>query len=177
LKPVNLHTADEIRGALDLDPATGILTWKNPSVHNPYLLGRVFGNIRPDGYLGGRVFGKAYLVHRLVWLHFYGEWPAGELDHIDLDKTNNRISNLREATRSDNIHNTNARKHNKLGVKGIYERQYASGKRYRASIHENGKRRDLGAFLTLLEAKAAYEEAARRAYGSFAGSLARQIRA
>lgn len=87
-----------------------------------------------------------------------------QIDHKDRNGLNNTRANLRIATQSQNSANSKVRSTNKLGVKGVYQQDG----RYRANITVNGKRHDLGMFVTLEEARAAYMEAAKKYFGEFA---------
>ena len=71
------------------------------------------------GYLKIWVHGKTYPCHRMAWLYMYGKLPKDMIDHIDGDKTNNSLSNLREATNSQNQMNRRLGKNNKSGHKGV----------------------------------------------------------
>jgi len=66
---------------------------------------RVLGSCAADGYIAIRIDAGAYLAHRLAWLYVYGEWPTGEIDHINHNRSDNRISNLRDVTGSENSRN------------------------------------------------------------------------
>ena len=87
---------------------------------------------------------KLYLAHRVVWYLHHGEWPSGEIDHINGDTTDNRVSNLRDVTKSVNIKNKAKQSNNKSGFTGVYF-ETASGK-YRAQIKSNGVIKNLGRF-------------------------------
>lgn len=65
-------------------------------------LGTIAGYIKPDGYWRVYIRNKAYYLHRLIWLYHYGKFPSKELDHINGDKSDNRIENLREVSHKDN---------------------------------------------------------------------------
>jgi hypothetical protein len=108
---------------------------------------------------------QAILARSVIWLWMTGEWPPDEIDHRDMDGTNNKWGNLRKATHADNMHNQKPRHHNTSGFKGVHRR--ANGK-WRASIGIDGKRINLGTFSTAAEAGAAYGEAARKLHGEFA---------
>jgi hypothetical protein len=92
-----------------------------------------------------------------------GEWPS-EIDHINLDKADNRWTNLRLATRR--LNNANTRPRGALGVKGVSWNE--ERKKYVAQIRVNGKQTGLGRFDTIEEAKAAYDAAAQLEFGEFA---------
>lgn len=107
-----------------------------------------------DGRGCVRVYGKTYLTHRLIWLLVYGEWPEYEIDHLDRDPMNNKIENLRAATRIENQHNHGVRKDNSSGYIGVYF--FKRDNNYRAQIALNGKRIHLGYYPTAEEAFLAY---------------------
>lgn len=99
--------------------------------------------------------GKSYLAHRLAWLYMTGKHPQWELDHIDRNGRNNAWSNLRLATRKEQMWNLNPR--SKSGYTGVY----AHGKRWRAEITNNYVKIRIGSFPTKEEAIVAYEKAAK----------------
>lgn len=100
-----------------------------------------------------RVDGRRYLAHRLAWLIMTGEWPATEVDHRDTDPGNNAWTNLRLATRSQNMQNRRAAGRNSAtGVLGVSPCR----SRYRAVIKTSGRIRHLGVFATVEAAEAAY---------------------
>lgn len=102
------------------------------------------------------------MVHRLIM-----EPPDGvEIDHVNQDRFDNRRINLRLATRSQNMHNSNAHRNNTSGFKGVY--YYRRHDRWRAVIRIPGKRITLGSFKTAEEAGAAYAAAASKLHGEFA---------
>ena len=111
-----------------------------------------------DGYLVVGVKGKSYRAHRLVWMYVYGEFPDGDIDHINRDKKDNRIKNLRISTKSQNRQNISVQKNNKIGLKGVW--LHAQTKKWCASIGVNGKNKHLGSFDSQKEAAAAYATAA-----------------
>lgn len=163
--------AQELRELLHYDPDTGIFTRiKIVAPQSRIRVGDVAGSKNHDGYwrikLGGRA-GRVYGAHRLAWLYMTGKWPEVEIDHIDLDPSNNRWSNLREANRSTNIANTRRRSDNTSGFKGVY-RGEGKARPWRAEISLHKKRIFIGAFETMEEAKAAYDARAIEHYGEFA---------
>lgn len=117
------------------------------------------------GYIQVRFRKEHYYAHRIVWLMFYGEWPAQLIDHIDRDKSNNRIENLRLASKSqNNVNARRARSDSRSGYRGVHARRG----RWAASIRMNGERRFLGSFASVELAAAAYDSAAREMHGEFA---------
>ena len=158
-------TADRLRELLDYDPATGIFTWR-VARNSRIKAGSVAGGFQ-YGYARIRVDDMLYRSHRLAWLHVYGTWPSGEVDHRDGVKHNNAIDNLRIATDSQNRANIGVQANNHSGIKGVGRRK--SGK-WRAQIMVNKKAYHVGLFDTAEEASAAYAKAAQSHFGSFARS-------
>jgi len=115
------------------------------------------------GYRYIYVDGRRYAEHQLAWLYVFGLWVT-ELDHINRQKDDNRIANLRPATRSQNAANTPAR--GTLNVKGVS--WCNKNRRFRATMRANGEYFHLGYFETIAEAKAAYQTAAVATFGDFA---------
>lgn len=163
MKPRDPYIDPEyLRSALDYDRYTGVFRWKTP--RPKIVVGSIAGQLKHDGYWMIKLDGRMYLAHRLAWLFIYGKWPDEYLDHINMNRSDNRIPNLREATYAQNQHNTKSRKNNTLGFKGVT----AHGRKYRASIRLGGKPTHLGLFATPQEASAAYWAAASSARGDFA---------
>ncbi len=163
-------TAAEVRAALDYDPKNGTFTrrWQaDKSVQwNAHYPGKSAGTRTHEGYIQISVNDRRYRAHRLAWLHFHGEWPDGEIDHIDGDRANNRIANLRLATRSQQTANARRRKTNTTGYKGVSFSRLDGC--YRAYIKHEGRSQCLGKFDTPEEAHAAYVAAAQEHFGEFA---------
>ena len=152
----NIVSADYLRSILAYDADTGVFT-RLVSVSSRAKVGDVAG-CKSNGYIVIRVFGKSRYAHRLAWLYVYGQWPAGDIDHIDGCGTNNRIANLRDVTHSTNMQNLiQATIRNTNGFLGVMR----SRKQWEARILVDGKRRYLGQFDTPELAHAAYLEAKR----------------
>ena len=116
----------------------------------------------PGGYVRIRILGHFCLFHRVVWLLETGEWPDGEIDHINGDRADNRMENLRLVDRSINARNMGRRSDNKSGVAGVH---WNSRKRkWDAAICVRGRRTNLGSFPTL-EAASAARSAASAQHG------------
>jgi len=176
-KNINLTQA-EVQQAFHYDPYTGIFTWNdNPNQHpaiNAKMVGKVAGTT--STHKGGRhyryisIYKTHVAAHRLAWMYVHGEWPPDDIDHIDGNGLNNRIDNLRKATRTQNVANKTARKDSKLGLKGVSKRVHNKTNPYAARIKVNGKQKHLGYFPTPEQAHAAYMEAAIECYGEFASA-------
>jgi hypothetical protein len=156
-------SAERLRTLLSYDPLTGHFT-RLVSTSSNARAGDVVGRVDAKGYSVINIGGQKFKAHRLAWLASYGKWPTLQIDHIDTKKDNNRLSNLREATGSEQRANTNVTSRNKLGIKGIRR----NGNGFAAEIKTNGERIYLGTFLTAEIARAAYEKAAKEASDSFA---------
>lgn len=158
-------SAEELRATLDYDPETGLFTWSRTRKWRTDLCGSVAGH-----------FGKRYITiylkqrsmaaHRLAWLHFYGIHAETDIDHIDRDRHNNRIANLRLANRSQNCCNVDLRRSNRSGIKGVSFK--ADCGKWIAQIQFAKKAQFLGYFTTKEDAAAAYNAAAARVHGEFA---------
>lgn len=146
-----LPSQDVLRQLLAYDAETGFLFWKDcpsvPRTNARPVGGRAFGSQTSRGYHRGGLLGRNVMAHRVVWKWHHGSEPE-EIDHIDGDRANNRIENLRAATRQDNVRNTRIRTTNKTGVQGVYFRRGY----FIANIRRDGKQVELGYFKTLEEA-------------------------
>ena len=150
-------TAEQIRETLTYDPLSGSLRWLVTRGAARY--GAVAGTLRPDGYRQIKIDGRTYKAHRLAWLHAHGVWPDDEIDHVNGDRADNRIANLRKATWIENQWNARRRVDNTSGFKGVS--WHKENTRWRADIRVNGKAMGLGYHDTPEEAHAAYVAAAR----------------
>ena len=149
-------TAERARELLAYDPETGILTWRTRRGRVP--AGLATGCYDRDGYLDTKVDYKKYRNHRLAWLIYYGEWPRHQVDHIDGDRSNNRILNLRDISGLHNKQNqTKAHSDSEIGYIGVHR----SRGKYKAAIRVDGKDVFLGRHDTPEEAHAAYIKAKR----------------
>jgi hypothetical protein len=126
--------------------------------------GTIAGWLTEYGYIRIRIDGENYLAHRLAFFYTHGDWPSDEIDHINGNRADNRISNLRLAATAQNAQNRRRRRDNKSGLKGVR----SNGEKWRASIRQNGRRHHLGYFDTAALAHAAYHEAAQKLFGEFA---------
>ena len=151
---------------LSYDRATGVFIWAQNPNSGPPRKGEIAGCLRPNGYIEIGIDGNYYQAHRLAWFYCNGFWPNGYLDHKDLNKKNNRIINLREATFSQNRSNTRAMRDNTSGLKGVV--WHKRDKKWQAQISADGRQRHLGLFDTKQAAHEAYCIAAVKYHGQFA---------
>jgi hypothetical protein len=147
-------TAQRLRELLHYDPETGLLTRLTDNKRGRRI-GDEAGSLHASGSKEVMVDGINYRYHRVAWLHFHGVWPTFDIDHINGNKADNRISNLRDVPEDINMQNERrVRKNNKSGFMGVHWRADRSS--WVASIRVNGKSIRLGSFATAEEAEAAY---------------------
>jgi hypothetical protein len=159
-------TQAHLRHRLHYDPDTGVFTWLNPNKYRPEYKGRGAGSLHTLGYIHIYVDGKAYKAHRLAWFYVHGEWPLQDIDHMNGDRADNRIANLRDVSRSSNAENRHhAREGHALGLLGVVWRK--RNKKYEARIHVGGKYLYLGLFHTKEEAHAVYLAAKRKHHAAY----------
>lgn len=149
-------TQEFLKNVLDFDPETGNFVWKQ-RFGKRGIPGRIAGGLDFNGYWVITINKKRHKGHRLAWLYVHGRWPAVAVDHINGDRGDNRMVNLREATNSENQHNRRLQVNNKTGYMGVC--WDAKAQRFRAVIRAHGRSRDLGSYACSLEAHRAYLEA------------------
>jgi len=178
---VTLPPQGYLRQCLDYNPETGTTVWrerplshfKNESYQkrfNHRFAGETVGYRRSKATAhiemaityGGVC--QNYLLHRVIWKLVYGRDPV-EIDHINVDGSDNRLANLRECTHSQNMSNTKLRANNKSGFKGVFLLPHG---KWKASIDHQNKTFNLGHFDTAEQAAAAYNKAASELHGDFA---------
>lgn len=155
--PKKMPSVERVRALFDCDAERGLLIrrsgvgWRQLSARPVPL--------RPNDYQRVRVDGSFFAVHRLIWLHVYGVEPRAFIDHVNGDPGDNRISNLREVTTSQNMQNRHrAARNSKTGLLGVYPR----GDRFIAQIGQAGRLHHLGVFDTAEEAHVVYLKAKQR---------------
>jgi hypothetical protein len=153
-------TAEYLRLILHYDQETGIFTWKVGSA-NQVKVGDVAGCQSGNGYLYISIGSRLHRAHRLAWLYVSGEWPKGQVDHINRNRSDNRISNLREVTNKQNGQNASKRSDNTSGHPGVC--WYKRDSKWQAKITHNQKKIHLGYFSILAEALSA-RKAAEKLY-------------
>ena len=169
-------TQEYLKECLDYNPETGVFTWKErPIEHFKSELTCKRWNVRLGNKEAGSIHGSGYLIvavnrikhraHRLAWFYMNGKFPGNQIDHIDNDKLNNRISNLRDVANQVNTQNVSKpRTTNKTGFIGVYK--HKCGK-YCAQIMVDGKGIYLGIFKTPQQAHAKYIEAKRKLHKGY----------
>lgn len=148
-----LPSYEEISKYFTYDENTGLFTRKI-STARCTKIGDIAGHLNSQGYIIIKYLGDAYKAHRLAWLFYYKEWPSGDIDHIDGNKSNNSISNLRDVDRSTNSLNTKAISKNNSGYRGV---SFHNNK-WRARIMVKGTQIIIGSYDTPEEASKAYIE-------------------
>lgn len=157
-------TGENLKEFVKYEPESGAFTWLKS--RGKAAKGRAAGSLNRDGYLRICIDGVRYSAHCLAWLYVKGTFPEDQIDHINGIRSDNRICNLRLATRSQNQCNSRRNSRNKSGYKGVHWSKH--DKVFRASIEVNGKKIGLGAFHDAISAHAAYCVAAKKYFGEFA---------
>jgi hypothetical protein len=149
-------TLEVLKALLRYDPADGAFYRQD---------GTRAGTKRRDGYRQIVIGGRQYLEHRLAWFHETGDWPPHSVDHIDRDRSNNRIANLRPATQSQNGANSKLRADSTSGLKGVTWDK--ANNKWVAHVMVGRRAKKLGRFKTKEEAHAVYLKAAAEIFGEF----------
>jgi hypothetical protein len=154
------NTDEEIRRRIGYNPETGEFWWKVTIGGRGAKSGEpMTGRLNGRGYLDIGVNNKRHLLHRVAWFLSKGEWPE-HIDHIDHNRTNNRIANLRSVSNAQNMLNKGMSSRNRSGITGVD--WYGRDKKWRAQIAKGKKHIWLGCFDSLLDAVAARKSAEAR---------------
>lgn len=146
-------TRCRLEALLHYDEITGEFTWR-AATSNRVKVGMRAGTLHSEGYVRVKVDGMQYFAHRLAWLYVYGHWPEADLDHINGNRADNRIGNLRGCTRAENLQNLGNTPNKKSGLPlGV---SFSRSGKYRAQIRHSGTSRWLGLYTCPEEAHAAY---------------------
>jgi hypothetical protein len=129
--------------------------------HGRHKVNDKVGTKQNYGYIVIGVDNRRYMAHRLAWLYIYGTWPDNDIDHINQNKSDNRIANLRVVSRSKNMHNVNLHKHNTSGYKGVS--WHKPNKKWRAYIFLDYHQKHLGLFDKIEDAISARRRAELKA--------------
>ena len=159
-------TQSDLKELFSYNESTGDFTRLKSGGGRNNKIGAIAGCLQNKGYVHISIKGKLYLAHRLAWLYTQGQWPEDQIDHVNGIRNDNRVSNLREATQSQNQANTGSQTNSKSGVKGVSWHK-AKGK-WQAQISINSKLKYLGYFTDINEAAQAYHIAAEHYHGEFA---------
>jgi hypothetical protein len=143
----------------------GKLFWK--ACYNPASIGKECGWLGNRGYRAFKIGSKMLLTHRVIWFLHHNSWPTEDkmIDHINGNKLDNRLENLRLATRSQNGANRKEHKNNTSGYRGVH--WVKEDKNWRANIKVNNKIKSLGRYKTAEEASEVYELAADLLFGEY----------
>lgn len=141
-----------LKAIIRYDESTGLFTWIKG--RQRVASGSAAGCITGNGYCSITIFGRRYYAHRVAWLWFYGRWPNGQIDHIDGNRSNNSIKNLRECSQKENAQN-------RIGVNKTSSHIGVSwddeNKKWRAQIRVDGiGKKYLGLFDDEVDAANAY---------------------
>lgn len=165
-KPEQWHhdlTAPQVRAVLHYDPETGMFTWL---IGRSDRIGKPARSPASSGYWTLHFQGRNYRCARLAHLYMTGEWPSGEMDHIDGNGQNDSWTNLRVVTRLQNEWNKRGMK-NVHGAKGVTMLSGNRRRKWRVLIADHGKKKFLGCFATREEAATVYDAAALSIAGEF----------
>jgi hypothetical protein len=159
-------SVSDVSEALVYEPESGALRWRRQAGrHGRMPAGSIAGSKNNEGYVHVSIAGKKVKAHRIAFALMTGDWPHGVIDHINMDRGDNRWNNLRLATRSLNKANQRKRADSQNQFKGVTRQQ---GGRFSASITRNGDCRYLGCFDSEIEAANAYAQAACTTFGEYA---------
>ncbi|MGE8279077.1 MAG: HNH endonuclease [Stenotrophomonas sp.] len=156
-KDADLISREDLMKELFYCPSSGHFTWlRRSGARN---IGQRAGNTNFHGYIRIQVRGRSFLAHRLAWLIGHGEWPNGEIDHLNGDRLDNRLCNLRDGSHSANNQNKRIpQRNNRSGYLGVFPHNGG----WTAAISVNRKNHYLGTFADPKEAHAAYLAAKAR---------------
>lgn len=169
--------ASVLADLLDCNFITGELRWKkrpdvmfknsvDASKWNNKMQGKLaFTTLSDNGYYRGGIFGRKYTAHAVIWALYHGSWPQCEIDHINGDRTDNSIKNLRDCDRSQNQMNRSYQKNSKTNIKGVWFSK-SKGK-YESAIRYYGKKQHIGTFDTIEQAETAYKKASYEFHGDY----------
>ena len=154
---------DKLKEFLAYCPETGVFTRTRSA--GGRMAGSVAGSTKSNGYSYVSFDGKHHLAHRLAWFVVHDELPEHDIDHINGDRTDNRIANLRLATRGQNMQNERTARRSNISSGLLGVRWSKAANKWAAGIKLNGKKKHLGLFNDKYEAHAVYLEEKRSIHG------------
>lgn len=160
--PKPLPSPELLRKLLRYEPDTGRLFWREGTRQFSRQSSNGAGTLDSHGYYQIKISGRIYQVHRVCYAIHHGIWPNNHIDHINGDRTDNKIDNLRDITRSENMKNMKLKSNNSSGFAGVHFDKL--NKKWRAQIMVNGRWKHLGRFESIDDAVSA-RNAAEKEYG------------
>lgn len=152
-----LPTQAEVCASLDYNPDTGVFTRKVSRFQGKGKAGSVAGYVNPSGYRRIMVNNRGMWAHRLAWVISTGSWPEGEVDHINGERDDNRLANLRACTHAENRQNMRRPQRNSTsGVLGVSFDKSRGKWCAKIKVKAEGRNRTIGRYATLELASAAY---------------------
>lgn len=154
-------TQERLKSLLSYDPISGSVRWREYR-SGTRSFDREAGHLNEQGYRMLCVDREHILAHRVIWMYVHGRWPLHFIDHIDGNRSNNSIANLREASDLQNARNALA--------KGFYLEKRVKSRPYVVEIKVRRKKIQVGRFATESAARTAYLEATRKYFGEFSAA-------
>ena len=142
-------TQSRLKELFKYNPETGLFTWVKETKLRAKR-GNIAGYVETTGYIRIWIDEKIHHAHRLAWLYMYGKFPKEQIDHINHERSDNRIINIREVTIRENGKNQSMSPRNTSGVVGVH--WHKARKRWLARIKVDGKSYELGAFTEFSDA-------------------------
>jgi hypothetical protein len=161
-------SAEEVQRLFHYDEATGALSWK-VCLSTRAKAGRICSYSDKRGYIYVKIHKRHYMVHRVIWAVYHGAWPTNDIDHINGNPSDNRISNLRPATRSQNLCNKKLSSRNTSGIKGV--NWHKKARKWRGRVILNKRYYNAGYFDDPAEAGRAVQSLREKIHGEFANHL------
>ncbi len=150
-RPVEMFSGGAFRGGAEAKAKTWNIRYAGKEA---------FTSLHNRGYIQAGLLGRGYLAHRVAWLLATGSWPTDQIDHINGNRADNRIINLREVSNLENAKNMTLSKRNKSGVCGVFWLNHIN--KWWASIRVDGVRKNLGYFADFHDACEARKQAEQK---------------
>jgi hypothetical protein len=152
---------NELNSIFEYEPLTGVVRWKER--RSNIAQGSIAGCVHGSGYKVVTINSKTYKLHRIIWIMLFGQIPENfYLDHINGNKIDNRLENLRLATNNQNQQNRPAPKNSSSGYRGVTWHKQVN--KWMARICHEGKRTTIGFFDTAEDAYEAYKQEAKKLF-------------